>query len=152
MSNTVRFLRILKAPVDRVYRAFTDPDAVIRWQPPFGYIGQVHEWDFKVGGGYQMSFINFANGQGHRFGGKFVEITENEKIVATDAFDDPALAGDMRTTTRLRAVANGTEVSVEQTGIPDAIPLEFCYAGWHESMLQLAQLVEPDSPEDPTAS
>ena len=149
-SNTVSILRIIKAPPERVYRAFTDPDAKIRWEPPCGFIGKVHEWDLRVGGRYRMSFTNFSTGTSHSFGGEILELVENAKIVVSDAFDDPNLMGTMRTSVTMRPVANGTELKIEQTGVPAAIPLEFCYAGWHESMLQLAQLVEPEIPDAPT--
>ncbi|MET0066009.1 MAG: SRPBCC family protein [Candidatus Thiodiazotropha sp.] len=147
-SNTVSLLRILKAPPERVYRAFIDPDAKIRWEPPFGFIARIHEWDLRVGGTYRMSFINFSSGQEHSFGGKFLELEEHHKLVVTDAFDDPALAGSMRTSVQMRPVLNGTELCIEQSGIPEAIPLEFCHAGWQESLVQLGQLVEADIPDD----
>jgi uncharacterized protein YndB with AHSA1/START domain len=148
-DNTLHILRILNAPVERVFRALSEADAKIRWEPPFGFIGKVHEWDFRVGGRYKMSFTNFSTGTSHNFGGEFIEIHPNQKIVVTDAFDDPNLSGEMRTSLAIRPVANGTELIVEQTGIPEAIPLEFCYAGWQESMQQLAQLVEPNIPDNP---
>jgi len=148
-SNTVSILKILKAPVERVYRAFTEPDAKIRWEPPFGFIGTIHEWDMRLGGRYKMSFTNFSTGTSHTFGGEFLELVENQRIVVSDAFDDPNLPGAMRTAVTMRPVINGTEVKIEQSGIPDAIPLEFCYAGWQESLAQLAQLVEPEIPDAP---
>lgn len=148
--NTVAFVRVIKSPPERLYRAFTDPDAKVRWEPPFGFIGKVHEWDLRVGGRYRMSFTNFSTGTTHRFGGEFLEIVENERLVVSDAFDDPDLQGSMRTSMHLRPVLNGTELTIEQTGIPAAIPLEFCYAGWQESMVQLAQLVEAEVPDAPT--
>ena len=149
-TNTVSILRIIKAPPERVFRAFTEPDAKVRWEPPFGFVGKVHEWDLRVGGRYHMSFINFSTGTSHSFGGEFLELVENEKIVVSDAFDDPNLTGTMRTSATMRPVINGTELKIEQTGVPSAIPLEFCYAGWQESLLQLAQLVEPEIPDAPT--
>lgn len=148
-SNTVSILRIIKAPPGRVYRAFTESDAKIRWEPPFGFIGKVHEWDLRVGGRYRMSFINFSTGTSHSFGGEFLELVENERMVVSDEFDDPNLPGKMRTSVTMRPVANGTELKIEQVGLPKAIPLEFCYAGWQESLLQLAQLVEPEIPDAP---
>ena len=148
--NTVSVLRIIKAPPERVFRAFVEPDAKIRWEPPFGFIGKIHEWDLRVGGRYHMSFSNFSTGNSHSFGGEFIELVENEKIVVSDAFDDPILKGMMRTSVTIRPVANGTELKIEQPGLPEAIPLEFCYAGWQESLLQLAQLVEPEVPVVPT--
>ncbi|MCB1829355.1 MAG: SRPBCC family protein [Chromatiaceae bacterium] len=149
-TNTVSILRIIKAPPERVYRAFVDPDAKVRWEPPFGFVGKIHEWDCRVGGRYHMSFVNFSTGTTHSFGGEFVELVENERVVVTDAFDDPNLPGTMRTTILLRPVVNGTELSIVQAGLPEAIPLEFCYAGWQESLVQLGQLVEfavPDAPD-----
>ena len=148
-NRTVEFLRILSAPPERVFRAFSEPDAKVRWEPPFGFIGKVHSWDFREGGSYQMSFINFSTGKGHTFGGRFLEIVENETLKVTDAFEDANLPGEMVTTIKLREVLNGTELRVTQAGVPDAIPLEFCYAGWQQSMTQLAQLVEADIPDEP---
>ncbi|MCP5152521.1 MAG: SRPBCC family protein [Ectothiorhodospiraceae bacterium] len=148
-ANTVTLLRVIKAPPERVYRAFTDPDAKVRWEPPFGFIGKVHEWDLRVGGRYKMSFTNFSTGSCHSFGGSFLELVENERMVVTDAFDDPKLPGTMRTSISLRPVLNGTELRIVQAGIPEAVPLEFCYAGWQESLIQLAQLVEPEIPDAP---
>lgn len=148
-TRTLSILRIIKSPPERVFRAFTEPDAKIRWEPPFGYLGKVHEWDLRVGGRYRMSFTNFATGTKHSFGGQFLELVENEKLVVSDVFEDPNLAGEMRTSVEMRPVVNGTELKINQTGIPVAIPLEFCYAGWHESLLQLAQLVEPELPDPP---
>ncbi|MET0091655.1 MAG: SRPBCC family protein [Candidatus Thiodiazotropha sp.] len=147
-ANTVSLLRVLKAPPERVFRAFIDPDAKVRWEPPFGFIAKVHEWDLRVGGSYRMSFINFSTGKEHSFWGKILELEENRKLVVSDAFDDPSLAGSMRTTVQIRPVLNGTELTIEQSGIPEVMPLEFCYAGWQESLVQLAQLVEADIPDD----
>jgi uncharacterized protein YndB with AHSA1/START domain len=149
ISNTVSILRIIKAPPERVYRAFTEPDAKVRWEPPFGFVGKIHAWDLRVGGRYRMSFTNFSTGTSHSFGGEFLELIENERIVVSDAFDDPNLKGTMRTSMMIRPVINGTELKIEQTGIPSGIPLEFCYAGWQESLIQLAQLVEPEIPDAP---
>ncbi|MCB1961441.1 MAG: SRPBCC family protein [Rhodocyclaceae bacterium] len=150
-SNTVSLLRILKAPPARVYRAFVEPEAKIRWEPPFGFLGKIHAWDCRVGGRYRISFINFATGTTHTFGGEFLELVENEKIVVTDAFEDPNLTGTVRMTVQLRAVLNGTELRIEQRGLPAVIPPELCYAGWQESLVQLAQLVEAAVPDDPAA-
>lgn len=149
--NTVSILRIIRAPRERVYRAFTDPDAKIRWEPPFGFIGRVHEWDLRLGGRYRMSFTNFSTGTRHDFGGEFLELAENERLVVSDAFEDPSLPGTMRTSVTLQTVLNGTQLKIEQSGIPAAIALEFCYAGWQESLLQLAQLVESEIPDVPAA-
>lgn len=148
-SNTVSILRIIKAPPERVYRALIDPDAKVRWEPPFGFIGKIHAWDLRVGGRYRMSFTNFSTGTNHSFGGEFLELVENQRMVVSDAFEDPSLLGTMRTSIAIRPVINGSELKIEQTGIPEAIPLEFCYAGWQESLLQLAQLVEPEIPDAP---
>jgi uncharacterized protein YndB with AHSA1/START domain len=148
--NTVVLHRVIKAPPERVYRAFINPDAAAYWNPPFGFLGKVHEWDCRVGGRYRMSFINFSTGSEHSFGGEFVELVENEKYVVTDVFDDPSMPGAMRTSVSLRPVLIGTELRIEQSGLPDGMPLEFCYAGWQESLLQLAQLVEPNIPDMPT--
>ena len=148
-ADTVSILRIVKAPPERVYRALTDPDAKVRWETPFGFIGKIHAWDFRVGGRYQMSFTNFSTGTSHGFGGEILELVENERLVVSDAFDDPDLEGQMRTSFRLRPVINGTELRIEQTGLPPAIPLELCYAGWQESLVQLSQLVESEIPDAP---
>jgi uncharacterized protein YndB with AHSA1/START domain len=145
-TRTVRLHRVLRAPPERVYRAFLDPDAMAKWLPPHGFTGKVHEMDACVGGGYRMSFTNFGTGQSHAFGGSYVELTPNERIRYTDRFDDPALPGDMQVTIELKAVVCGTELSIVQEGIPPAIPLEFCYLGWQESLTLLAHVVEPEIP------
>ncbi len=147
MPGTVTFHRVLKAPPDRVYRAFLDPDAMAKWLPPHGFVGKVQEMDAKVGGGYRMSFTNFGTGSSHAFGGRYIELTPNECIRYTDRFDDPNLPGEMQVTIRLSAVLCGTEIHIEQQGIPDAIPVEFCYLGWQESLALLALLVEPNIPD-----
>ena len=147
MPGTVTFHRLLKAPPDRVYRAFLDPDAMAKWLPPHGFVGKVQEMDAKVGGGYRMSFTNFGTGSTHAFGGRYIELTPNECIRYTDRFDDPNLPGEMQVTIRLSAVLCGTEIHIEQQGIPDAIPVEFCYLGWQESLALLALLVEPNIPD-----
>ncbi|MEO6075374.1 MAG: SRPBCC family protein [Dokdonella sp.] len=147
MPGTVTFHRLLKAPPDRVYRAFLDPDAMAKWLPPHGFVGKVQEMDAKVGGGYRMSFTNFGTGSSHAFGGRYIELTPNECIRYTDRFDDPNLPGEMQVTIRLSAVLCGTEIHIEQQGIPDAIPVEFCYLGWQESLALLALLVEPNIPD-----
>jgi uncharacterized protein YndB with AHSA1/START domain len=145
-SRTVRLHRVLRAPPERVYRAFLDPDAMAKWLPPHGFTGKVHEMDASVGGGYRMSSTNFGTGQCLALGGSFVELTPNERIRYTDRFDDPALPGDMQVTIELKAVVCGTELSIVQEGIPPAIPLEFCYLGWQESLALLAHVVEPEIP------
>ena len=147
MSNVVRLHRVLRAMPERVYRAFLDPDAMVKWIPPHGYTGKIHHMDARVGGGHRMSFTNFGTGSSHAFGGKYVELTPHEKIRYTDRFDDPNLPGEMQVTISLAAVACGTELAIVQEGIPATIPLEFCYLGWQESLSQLAHLVEPEIPD-----
>jgi uncharacterized protein YndB with AHSA1/START domain len=146
-NGTVRLHRVLRAPPERVYRAFIDPDAMVRWVPPYGFIGKIHEMDARVGGGYRMSFTNFGTGHSHAFGGKYLELTPPTRIRYTDAFDDPNLPGEMVTTVTLAKVSCGTELSVVQEGIPAVIPVEMCYLGWQESLAQLAKLVEPEIPD-----
>ena|SRR5687767_1619932 len=146
-SNTVKLHRVLKAKPARVYRAFLDPDAMNKWLPPHGFTGKVHQMDAKVGGSYKMSFTNFSTGKSHAFGGKFVEMKENELLKYTDRFDDPNLPGEMVTTVKLREVFCGTEINITQEGIPAMIPAEACYLGWQESLQLLAQLVEPEIPD-----
>lgn len=146
-GNTVRFHRVLRAPPERVYRAFIDPDAMARWLPPYGFTGKVHEMDAHVGGGYRMSFTNFGTGHSHSFRGKYVELTPHTLIRYTDRFDDPNLPGEMQVTVALEKVVCGTELTIVQEGIPAAIPVEFCYLGWQESLSQLALLVEPEIPD-----
>jgi uncharacterized protein YndB with AHSA1/START domain len=145
-NNTVQLHRVLRAPAERIYRAFLDPDAMARWLPPYGFLGVVHEMDAKVGGGYRMSFTNFETGQAHSFSAKYVELTPHERIRHTDQFDDPNLPGEMNVTISLRPVSCGTELTIVQEGIPDVIPTDACYLGWQESLLQLAQLVEHSIP------
>jgi len=147
MSNVVRLHRVLRAPPERVYRAFLDPDAMVKWLPPHGYTGKVHHMDARVGGSHRMSFTNFSTGNSHSFGGRYVELTPHEKIRYTDQFDDPAMPGEMQVTISLAAVACGIELTITQEGIPPAIPLEFCYLGWQESLSLLAHLVEPEIPD-----
>ena len=146
-TNTVKLHRVLKAKPERVYRAFLDPDAMAKWLPPHGFTGKVHQMDAKVGGSYKMSFTNFSTGKSHAFGGKFVEMKENELLKYTDRFDDPNLPGEMVTTVKLREVFCGTEINITQEGIPAMIPAEACYLGWQESLQLLAQLVEPEIPD-----
>jgi uncharacterized protein YndB with AHSA1/START domain len=147
--NTVRLHRVLRAPPERVYKAFLDPEAMVKWLPPHGFTGKVHEMDARVGGGYKMSFTNFGTGKSHSFGGKYVEFKPAERLVYTDRFDDPNLPGEMRVTITLRPVLVGTELNIVQEGLPPVIPLEFCYAGWQESLGLLTQLVEAQIPDGP---
>ena len=146
MSHTVRFQRVFRAPAERVFRAFIDPDAMAKWLPPHGFTGRVHDMDARVGGGYRMSFTNLGNGQSHNFGGTFLELVPGERLRYTDRFDDPNLPGEMVTTISLRPVSVGTEVNIEQTGIPQVIPPEACCLGWQESLALLALLVEAEIP------
>ena len=147
MPNTVRFHRVLRAPAERVYRAFLDADAKAKWLPPHGFIGKVHESNATVGGQYRMSFTNFSSGKSHSFGGKYLELVPGERLVYTDKFDDPNLPGEMRTTIALKKVSVGTELNITQEGIPDMIPAEMCYLGWQESLMLLAKLVEAEIPD-----
>ena len=146
-TGTVRLHRVLRAPADRVYKAFVDADAMARWLPPHGFLGKVHEIDAQVGGGYRMSFTNFGTGSAHSFSAKYVELVPNQRIVHTDRFDDPNLPGEMNVTITFRPVLCGTELSIVQEGIPAMIPTEMCYLGWQESLGQLANLVEPSIPD-----
>jgi uncharacterized protein YndB with AHSA1/START domain len=145
-TNTIRLHRVLKASPGKVYRAFTDADAKCKWLPPFGFTGKVHHLDVRVGGGYKMSFTNFTTGHSHSFGGTYVELVPGERLVYTDKFDDPNLPGEMRVTVTFKKVLCGTELNVVQEGVPAVIPPEMCYLGWQESLVQLAQLVEPEIP------
>jgi uncharacterized protein YndB with AHSA1/START domain len=148
-TSTVRFHRVLRAKPERVYRAFLDPDAMAKWLPPHGFTGKVHQMDAKVGGSYKMSFTNFNTGKSHSFGGKYLELTPNERLRYTDKFDDPNLPGEMQTTIALKQVFCGTELNITQEGIPAVIPAEACYLGWQESLTLLAQLVEAEIPDQP---
>ena len=145
-SNTIRLHRIIKATPERIYRAFLDADALTKWLPPNGFTGKVHHLNAKVGGTFKMSFSNFGSGQVHSFGGEYLELVPHELIRYTDKFDDPALPGVMQTTVSLREVFCGVELTVVQEGIPEVIPPEACYLGWQESLVLLAQLVEPEIP------
>ena len=145
-TNTVRLHRVLRAPAERIYRAFLDPDAMAKWLPPNGFTGKVHQMDARVGGSYKMSFTDFTSGKSHTFGGKYLELIPHQRIRHTDVFDDPNLPGTMQVTVDLTAVSCGTDVSIVQEGIPEAIPLESCYLGWQESLLLLGQLVEAEIP------
>jgi uncharacterized protein YndB with AHSA1/START domain len=146
MPSTIRLHRVLRAPADRVYRAFIDADAMCKWLPPHGFTGRVHARDARVGGTYKMSFTNFNTGASHSFGGTFLELVPAERLRYTDAFDDPNLPGQIQTTVVLQKVSVGTEINITQEGVPDVIPAEACYLGWQESLSLLAQLVEPEIP------
>jgi uncharacterized protein YndB with AHSA1/START domain len=146
MPNTIRLHRVLRAPPERVYRAFLDPDAMAKWLPPNGFTGRVQRAEAKVGGEHRMSFTNFTTGKSHSFGGKYLELAPNERLRYTDRFDDPNLPGEMQVTVTLKRVFCGTELTVLQEGVPELIPAEACYLGWQESLQQLAKLVEPEIP------
>ncbi|NTV22763.1 MAG: SRPBCC family protein [Nanoarchaeota archaeon] len=145
-TNSVTLHRVLKATPEKVYRAFTEPDALASWIPPYGFICVIHKMDVKVGGNYKMSFINFSAGKGDSFGGKYLELKQNEFLKYTDKFDNPNLPGEMITSVWLKQVSCGTEIKIVQEGIPSAIPVEMCYLGWQESLEKLAKLVEPEIP------
>jgi uncharacterized protein YndB with AHSA1/START domain len=147
MPSTIRLHRVLRATPERVYRAFLDPDAKVKWLPPNEFTGKVHHMDARVGGSYKMSFTNFTTGKSHSFGGQYVELTPHERIRYTDKFDDPNLAGAMQVTVSLKKVSFGTEVNITQEGVPDIIPAEACYLGWQESLTLLAKLVEAEIPD-----
>ena len=143
-DHVVQLHRVLRTTPEKIYRAFTDPHAWAKWLPPFGFTGAVQQMDAQVGGSYRMSFTHFGTGASHAFGGEFLELTPHERVRYTARFDDPNLPGQMQTTVTLRVVSCGVELTVVQEGIPAVIPLEGCYLGWQESLVQLAQLVEPD--------
>ena len=145
-TNTIRLHRVLKATPDKVYRAFLDAEALAKWIPPHGFTGKVHHQDPKVGGTYKMSFTNFTTGKSHSFGGTYLELAPGERLRYTDKFDDPNLPGEIQVTVILKPVLVGTEVTIEQAGVPAVIPPEMCYLGWQESLAQLAMLVEPEIP------
>jgi uncharacterized protein YndB with AHSA1/START domain len=145
-DRTVHLHRVLRCPPEKIYRAFLDAGALAKWLPPFGFTCQVHHLEARVGGGFRMSFSNFGSGSELSFGGAYLELVPHERIRYTDRFDDPNLPGQMEVTVTLKPVLCGTELSVSQAGIPDVIPLEMCYLGWQESLVQLANLVEPDIP------
>jgi len=147
MTHTIKLHRIVRAPAERVYRAFLDADALVKWLPPHGFTGKVHALDARVGGSYRMSFSHFGSGNSHHFGGEYLELLPNEKLIYTGKFDDPNLPGVMQTTISLRSVFCGTELVVVQQGVPEIIPPEACYMGWQESLILLAQLVEPEIPQ-----
>lgn len=141
-TNTIRLHRVLRAAPGRVYRAFLDPDAMVKWLPPDGFTGRMHDMDARVGGRYRMSFTNFTTGETHAFGGSFVELVPDQRLRYTDRFEDPNLPGEMQTTVTLKEVAVGTEVEIVQEGVPDVIPPDACYLGWQQSLTLLARLVE----------
>ena len=145
--TTIRLHRILRAAPERVYRAFLDPDAMVKWIPPNGFTGKVHHMDARAGGSYKMSFTNFSTGKSHSFGGEYVELVPNERIRYTDEFDDPNLPGAMQATITFTKVSCGTELNITQDGVPDVIPAEACYLGWQESLALLAKLVEAEIPD-----
>ena len=145
-SHTIRLYRVVRSTPEKVYKAFTDADAMCKWLPPYGFTGKMHHLEAKVGGTFKMSFTNFGTGQSHSFGGRYLERVPNEMLRYTDAFDDPNLPGEMTVTVTLRKVVCGTEITVVQEGVPAVIPAEMCHLGWQESFAQLAQLVEPEIP------
>ncbi|MBU85159.1 MULTISPECIES: SRPBCC family protein [unclassified Alcanivorax] len=147
-ANTVRLHRVLRATPDRVYRAFLDADAMVKWLPPHGFTGKVHEMDAREGGGYRMSFTNFSTGKSHCFSVRYLELKPNERIRHTDQFDDPNLPGEMPVTISLKNVLCGTELTITQEGVPKVIPVECCYQGWQESLEMLAQRVTPEIPDE----
>lgn len=145
-DHTVRLHRVLRTKPEKVYRAFIEAGAIAKWLPPYGFTCTVHQMDARVGGTFRMSFHNFSTGNGHSFGGEYLDLVPNERIRYTDKFDDPNLPGTMEVLVTLKAVSCGTEVNISQSGIPEMIPLEMCYLGWQESLAQLATLVEPEIP------
>ena len=146
MPNTITLHRVLRAPAERIYRAFTEPDAMVKWLPPHGFTAKVHHVDARVGGTYKMSFTNFSTGFSHSFSGEYLELVPHERIKHTDVFDDPSLSGTIVVTIDLKPVFCGTEVRITQQDVPDVIPPEACYMGWQESLALLAQLVEAEVP------
>jgi uncharacterized protein YndB with AHSA1/START domain len=147
-TNTIRLHRVLQADPEKVYRAFLDPDAMVKWLPPNGFTGKMHEMDATVGGGYRMSFRNFGTGKSHSFGGTYVELTPGERIRYLNKFEDENLPGEMQVSITLKKVFCGTEINIVQEGIPDVIPPEACYLGWQESLILLGKLVEADIPDN----
>lgn len=145
-TNTVRLHRVLRSTPEKVYRAFLEADAMAKWLPPYGFTCKVHHLEAKVGGTFKMSFTNFGTGQGHSFGGEYLELVPHERIRYTDKFDDPNLKGEIQVIVQLKKVLCGTEVHIEQSGLPAVIPVEMCYLGWQESLAQLATLTEPEIP------
>lgn len=147
MSGTVRLHRVLNAPSERVFKAFLDPDALVKWMAPHGFTAKVHHLDPQVGGSYKMSFTNFSTGHSHSFSGKYIEIVPNQLLRYTDQFDDPDLPGEIQMTIELKPVLVGTEVNITQAGLPDVIPVEACYLGWQESLYLFSLLVEAEIPD-----
>ncbi|HEY7886015.1 MAG TPA: SRPBCC family protein [Cellvibrionaceae bacterium] len=148
MPHTIKLHRVFKAPPERVYRAFLDPQAIIKWNPPNGFTATVHEIEVQVGGVFRMSFTNFSNGSSHTFGGKYLELVPNQLIRSTDRFEASSLPGEMLLTVALQEVSCGTEVNITQQGVPDMIPAESCYLGWQESLVLMAKLVEAEIPDE----
>jgi len=146
-TNTIRLHRVFRATPERIYRAFIDADAMVKWLPPNGFTAKVHHMDAKVGGTFRMSFTNFTTGKSHSFGGQYLELVPHERIRYTDNFDDPYLPGEMRVTVTLKKVSCGTEVNIVQEGVPDVIPVEACYLGWQDSLILLGKLVEAEIPD-----
>ena len=146
-THTIQLHRVLRATPERIYRAFLDADALVKWLPPHGFTGKMHQMDATVGGTYKMSFTNFTSGKSHTFGGTYLELVPHARLRYTDQFDDPTLPGEMQTTITLQQVSVGTEVRIVQEGVPGVIPAEACYLGWQESLTLLAQLVEAEIPE-----
>jgi uncharacterized protein YndB with AHSA1/START domain len=146
-GHTIRLHRVLRATPERVYRAFTDPDAMAKWLPPNGFTGKVHQMDVREGGAHKMSFTNFTSGKSHSFGGRYLEVKPGERLRYTDKFDDPNLPGEMQVTVTFKKVPSGTELDVVQEGVPEVIPADACYVGWGESLALLAKLVEPEIPD-----
>ena len=144
MPHTIRLHRVLRATPERIYRAFLDADAMVKWLPPNGFTAKVHHMDARVGGTFKMSFTNFSTGHSHSFGGEYLELTPHERLRYTDVFDDPNLPGVINVTVTLKKVSVGTEVNIEQAGVPEVIPAEACYLGWQQSLLMLAKLVEAE--------
>lgn len=151
-TGTVKLHRVLKSTPERVYKAFLDPEAMVKWLPPNGFTGKVHEMDARVGGKYRMSFTNFSTGASHSFGGEYLELVPNQRIRNTDRFDDPKMPGEMTNTVDIWPVSVGVELSIVQEGIPEFIPVEACYLGWQESLTLLAKLVEAEIPDEPLAN
>ncbi len=147
MSNTVKLHRVFSAPPERVYKAFLDPDAIVKWMPPHGFTAKVHQMDVAVGGSYRMSFTNFSTGSTHSFGGTYVELIPNQLIRYFDHFDNPELAGEIEVIIEIKGVLVGTEVNITQSGIPEMIPVEACYLGWQESLQLFGLLVNPSIPD-----
>jgi len=147
-TNSVKLHRVFEAPVERVFKAFTDSDAMASWLPPYGFVGKVQQMDVRIGGNYKMSFTNFTTGKVHSFGGEYLEIIPNERLKYTDQFNDPNLPGQMITTIKFNKVLCGTEIFASQEGIPETIPVEMCYLGWQESLDKLKRLVEPNIPDE----